>query len=147
MRELAADRNVLADAAHKAALRIGEDSPGRLEACAYELCRCYTVLERMLENICESFENHFERQGEWHEKLLQRMTLDLPGLRPAFFPAGHLPGIRDLKGFRHIVRHAYDLVLREDRMRELVQAAEQLAAALPELCKTFERSVRREQGW
>lgn len=55
-RELAADRRVLADAAGKAAERIGETHDGHLEACAYELARFYTVFERMLEGICEAFE-------------------------------------------------------------------------------------------
>ena len=96
-RELAADRKVLADAAYKAGQRAGEAHPGHLEACAFEMARFYTVFERMLESICAAFENHFEHHGDWHEKLLARLTLDLPGLRPPFLPQAMLPEMRELK--------------------------------------------------
>lgn len=145
-RELAADRRVLADAAGKAADRIDETHPGHLEACAYELARFYTVLERMLENICEAFENHFERDGDWHEKLLTRLSLDLPGLRPPLLPDGAVANLRELKRFRHLIRHAYDLTLRENRLRELVQFAVEADGALPAWCTDFLGAVRREQN-
>jgi hypothetical protein len=146
-RELAADRRVLMDAAGKASDRIGETHPGHLEACAYELARFYTVFERMLENICEAFENHFERDGDWHERLLTRLSLDLPGLRPAFIPETAVGNLREVKRFRHLIRHAYDLTLREERLRELVQFAGEASNALPSWCAEFFAAVRREQNW
>ena len=146
-RELAADRKVMADAAGKAGARIREASPGHLEACAYEIARFYTVFERLLENICEAFENHFERQGDWHEKLLVRLGLDLPGMRPAFFPQDSLADLREIKRFRHVIRHAYDLTLREDRLRELVAIVERVNASMLDWCRNFSSAVRREQKW
>lgn len=147
MREIAADRAVLASAADNAARWVEQSTPGALEACAYEMNRFYTALERMLERICESFENHFERNGNYHEKLLQRLALDLPGLRPAFIPPPALPPLTELRRFRHLVRHAYDLTLRADRLRELVSFAKGANDALPGWCDAFEKAVRREQGW
>jgi hypothetical protein len=146
-RELASDRKVLADAAGKASQRIAESNPGHLEACAYETARFYTVLERMLENICKAFENHFDRHGDWHEKLLSRLMLELPGLRPAFLPQDMLAQLRELKRFRHLIRHAYDLTLREDRLRELVTIVGDVNAAMPQWCANFVAAVRREQNW
>ena len=146
-RELAADRKVLTDAAGKAEQRIAQSNPGHLEACAYEMARFYTVLERMLENICEAFENHFEHRGDWHEKLLVRLTLDLPGLRPAFLPEHTLSELRELKRFRHLVRHAYDLILRQDRLRELAAIVGGVNAAAPQWCTSFLGAVKREQNW
>jgi hypothetical protein len=146
-RELAADRRVLMDAAGKASDRIGERHPGHLEACAYELARFYTVLERMLENLCEAFENHFERDGDWHERLLTRVSLDLPGLRPALIPESAVGNFRELKRFRHLIRHAYDLTLREDRQRELAEFAAATSDALPAWHAEFLAAVRREQNW
>jgi hypothetical protein len=34
-------------------------------------------------------------------------------------PEHTISELRELKRFRHLVRHAYDLILREDRLREL----------------------------
>lgn len=147
MREIAADRAVLADAAGNASQWIEQPALGRLEACAYEMNRFYTVLERILERICEAFENHLERSGNYHDRLLHRLALDLPGLRPAFLPAEALPELNELRRFRHLVRHAYDLTLRSDRLRELVNLAQRVSDALPGWCDAFESAVRSEQGW
>jgi hypothetical protein len=147
LRELAADCEVAGDAAHKAGQRVRLDSPGHLEACAYELARFFNVLEKMLERICDAFENHFEKRGDYHEKLVQRLSLDLKGIRPAFIPPGQVAGVRELKGFRHVMRHAYELTLRADRLAELARLAEQLAADLPQWCAGFGEKVRAEQGW
>lgn len=147
LRELEADCDVAQVAAGRAAGRLREDAPGCLEACAYELTRLYNVVERMFERICDEFENHFEKRGDYNERLIQRLSLDLEGIRPAFVPKDRLAALRELKGFRHVVRHAYDLTLRPDRLAELVGIAEQLAAELPQWCQDLGRRVKAEQGW
>jgi len=147
LKELEVDSAVARDAAEKAEQRFSESSSGRLEACAYELGRCYNVFERMLERICEQFENHFEKRGDFHEKLLQRLALPLEGIRPAFIPRERLTDIRELKGFRHVMRHAYDLTLREDRLAELVSIAKSLGDDLPVWSADFGNQVRTEQKW
>lgn len=147
LKEMEADCAVARDAAQKAARRLREESSGHLEACAYELARFYNVLERLLERLCEEFENHFERRGDFHEKLIQRLALNLEGIRPAFIPANRVAEVRELKGFRHVLRHAYDLTLRADRLTELSAIAERLAAELPAWCANFATQVRNEQGW
>ena len=146
-RELAADATVLRAASAAATLRLRERAGGYAEAAAYELARFYTVLEKSMERICLAFENHFDKRHDYHERLLQRLVLDLPGIRPAFVPAGELPVLRDLKGFRHIARHAYDLQLRPDRLEELAAGAARIGAAYPAWVGNFAASVRREQGW
>jgi len=145
--ELEVDCGVVADASQKSTARLREKHPGHLEACAYEVARLYNVLEKMLEQICVEFENHFEKRGDYHEKLLQRLSLNLEGIRPAFIPRNQIQNIRELKGFRHLTRHAYDLVLKEARLTEIVGLAEQVAREVPTWCREFGESVRRQQGW
>lgn len=146
-RELMADADILREASRKARLRLTERAPGFAEACAYELARFYTVLEKSFERICDAFENHFARDHDYHERLLQRIALDLPGLRPAFVPRKEISALRELKGFRHVVRHAYDLTLRPERLDELTAMAEHAANELPAWTAAFVAAVRREQGW
>ena len=147
LKEMEADCAVAQNAAQKAALRLREESSGHLEACAYELARFYNIVERMFERLCEEFENHFEKRGDFHEKLIQRLTLDLEGIRPAFIPKDRAAEVRELKGFRHVMRHAYDLTLRVDRLEELSRIAERLGAELPAWSVNFGNRVRKEQGW
>lgn len=145
--ELMADCEVAHGAAQKAAERIKLESPGHLEACAYELARCHNVLEKMFERICGGFENNFEKRGDYHEKLIQRLVLKLKGIRAAFIAKDSAADIRELKGFRHIMRHAYELTLRADRLADLVGIAGPVTAELPACCRSFADRVRAEQGW
>ena len=145
--EIDADCAVIQGAARKSEARLRESGDGHLEACAFELARLYNVFEKILERICRGFENHFEKRGEYHERLIERLALALPGIRPPFIPAEGLRMVRELKGFRHVVRHAYDLEFREDRMSEVVALASQLAAALPAWSARFGERIRQDQGW
>src|SRR6266851_2473402 len=145
LKEIEADCAVIQEAAHKAQVRLSESTDGRLEACAYELARLYNILEKILERICHGFENHFDKHGDYHERLIQRLALALPGIRPAFIPKDNVRAVRELKGFRHVVRHAYDLEFREERLKELAIVAELLAAQLPVWSADFGERIRDEQ--
>jgi hypothetical protein len=146
-REIAADCAVILDAAGRAQLRLTETTDGHLEACAYELSRLYNVFEKTLQRICRAFENHFDKQGDYHERLVHRLALDLPGIRPALVPKDGVRAVRELKGFRHVVRHAYDLEFREPRMRELATLASDLAGQVPRWTADFRSRIKAEQGW
>jgi hypothetical protein len=146
-RELAADFAVLSDASNKARQRLIERTPGFAEACAYELARHYTVFEKALERICTAFENHFDKRADYHERLLQRLTIDLPGIRPAFVAREGAAALRELKGFRHVVRHAYDLTLRPERLEDLTILAEETTRLFDAWQRDFCRTVREQQGW
>jgi hypothetical protein len=142
--ELLVDARVLQDSARLARQRLSEGSASSTESCGYHLNRFYNVLERGFERVCESFENHFEKRGDYHEKLIQRMTLSLPGIRPALYSSEVVDPLRELKGFRHIFRHAYDLSLSRERLEPLVQHAEQIADDFPARIASFVDSVQRE---
>ena len=147
LKEIEADCAVVMDAARKAQLRLSQRTDGRLEACAYELARLYNTVEKILERICSSFENHFDKRGDYHERLILRLALALPGIRPAFIPNDSVRAVRELKGFRHVVRHAYELEFREERVEELASLAERLAAQLPIWSADFGARTKAEQGW
>lgn len=142
--ELAADAAVMADAARLATERLADEHPGHLSACGYELNRMYNVLEKSFERLCQAFENHFEKAGDYHERLLERMSLDLPGIRPPFLPSDFRSRVRELKSFRHFFRHAYDPILRVDRLAELVTDARGVSSAFPTWTRDFFDAVRKE---
>ena len=143
-RELAADAEVVAEATSRAGEHLARSVPGHLEACAYELHRGYNVIEHSLERVCEAFENHFERRGDYHERLLERLSLDLPGLRPAFLPKGSRERLREWKGFRHVVRHAYDLEFDAVRLERLVEIATAISNEFSRWGEVFLEAVTRE---
>lgn len=136
-RELEADAAVMAEAARLAGERLADQHAGHLPACGYELNRFYNILEKSFERVCEAFENHFEKTGDYHERLIERVTLDLPGIRPRFLPTEYRSQVRELKSFRHFFRHAYDPILRGDRLAELVANAGGVSAAFPGWIRRF----------
>lgn len=141
-RELKEDAAVLASAVALARERFESDYPGSLEACGYELNRAYNIIEKGFERVCLAFENHFEKRGDYHERLIERMSLDIPGMRPAFIPPEQRAAMRDLKGFRHVFRHAYDLALKRERLSEVVREAEAIAGRFPGWIEMFCRGAR-----
>jgi hypothetical protein len=123
--------------------RLAESTDGRWAAAAFEINRIYNILEKAFERLCESFENHLEKTGRYHDTLIERVTLDLKGIRPAFLPADAVRDVRELEGFRHLFRHAYDLDL--DRVR-VTAAAENATHCVDEFdgwCRSFLETVRQ----
>ena len=53
----------------------------------------------------------------------------------------------ELRAFRHVVRHAYDLVLQPHKLRPLLDSAERAAQSLPGVCQAFCRAVAAARGW
>jgi hypothetical protein len=142
--ELEADCVVVSQAARCASERFGEGRPEQLEACAFQLARLYNAVEQLGLRIAKAFENNIDDERGWHVELLRRLALEIPGVRPAPFGASILPALQDLRGFRHVVRHAYDLELRKEKVLPVVEAAERVAAELPGLCHAFLDKVADE---
>lgn len=138
------DSRVVQNAAQRAQQHLHEGHPGSLEACGFELQRLYNVLEKSFERVCEAFENHFEKRADYHEKMIERMTLALPGIRPPFLPGADWDAVRELKSFRHVFRHAYELQLRSESLARLAAIGARIADAFPVWTASFVAEVDRE---
>lgn len=141
--ELRQDAAVMAEAARLAGERLRAGFPGSLEASGYELHRLYNVVEKAFERVCVTFENHFDKSGDYHERLIERISLAIPEVRPAFLPIEERMSVRELKGFRHLFRHTYDLQLRKDRLTELVDVAHRVANSFPTWAAAFLGTIRK----
>lgn len=123
-------------------VRLAEPTDGRWAAAAFEINRIYNIMEKAFERLCEAFENHLEKTGRYHDTLIERVTLDLKGIRPAFLPADAVRDIRELKGFRHLFRHAYDLDLDPVRVITAAENATRCVASFDGWCRSFLGVVR-----
>lgn len=70
-------------------------------------------------------------------KSLLRASLDLQGIRPAFLPAEAVRDVRELKGLRHLFRHAYDLDLDPARVEAAAQKRHPLRGPLRWLVRSL----------
>jgi CRISPR/Cas system CSM-associated protein Csm2 small subunit len=138
----AEDARVMTAAEKTMRERLAEPSAGRHAAAAFKINRIYNILEKSFERLCETFENHLDRSGRYHEHLIERVCLELRGIRPAFVPRNAGRAVRELKGFRHVFRHAYDVDLDPARVEEASRNASRCVAEFPGWCEAFLRGVR-----
>ena len=108
-----------------------------LAAAAYTLHAVYTALENTFDQISRTFENHVVDPRQWHRELLRKMFLEIPGVRPAVLPEELRSVLTDLRGFRHVFRHAYDLQLDPERLCRLAAAWQRSKAELVEALRRF----------
>jgi uncharacterized protein YutE (UPF0331/DUF86 family) len=81
----------------------------------------YCSLEDIFQEIAKTFENKVEDPAKYHRELLKRMYMDIPGIRPRLLSQESYRVLDELRGFRHIFRHAYDYELDPERIGDLKQ--------------------------
>jgi hypothetical protein len=116
-------------------------TPAGWEAAAYQMVRFYNILEQAALRVAKAFENHIDDERGWHAELINRMMLAIPGVRPAFFSEALRAPLRNLRGFRHVVTHAYDLEIDPERFALLLKDARAVAPQAEEDARLFFHSV------
>ncbi len=113
----------------------GADDDLDYAALGYTMHNIYGVIENACLRISKFFENGLSADG-WHKDLLNRMILEIPGTRPAFFSREEFLILNDLRAFRHVFRNLYGRPLDRERLSSLQKKAR---SAIP----IFKESVRR----
>lgn len=67
-------------------------------------------------------------------------------MRPALLPRELKNPLEELKGFRHVFVHAYELELDPEKLALLLKYAERVASKFPALTEAFVEDVKRQQG-
>jgi hypothetical protein len=99
-------------------------------AMAFELERWYTAVESLLVRILRTLEGDVPTGPAHHRELLRIALLAVEPLRPALLPAHAEDDFRELLGFRHFARHAYDVEPEPARMIEHGERVARLQLAL-----------------
>jgi len=89
--------------------RVPEPAEGAPEVIlyGYHLHRWCGAAEGLLGRIAEYFENAADR-GELDRRLLKRLKLDVPGLRPPVIGDATFEHLNALRAFRHVFLHTHD---------------------------------------
>lgn len=85
----------------------------------------YTCLETIYLRISQSFENTLD-PARWHNDLLQKMTLEIAGVRTAAVSEEAFPPLFELLKFRHFKRYYFELEYDWDRLDFLVTKLRQV---------------------
>ncbi len=122
------DATIKAIARRKAELEsvikgIADESPSDHETVVlgYALHNLYCAFEDVFEETARTFENSITDQARFHAELLKRMKLEVHRVRPAFLSQEGFELANELRGFRHVFRHAYDHKLDGERVVQLAR--------------------------
>lgn len=88
-------------------IQAGANDPVDWGALGYTIHTLYGIVENYFVRISKFFENGIPKD-RWHRVLLERMALDISGVRPPFFTEPtHLKDAYELLAFRHRIRNLY----------------------------------------
>jgi hypothetical protein len=94
-----------------------------IDSMAFQLHNLYCALEDVFRIVADRFENHLTDPIGWHSELLTRMKLHIGGVRPALISEPTYELLDELRGFRHVVRHAYGKELDPAKIELVLQKA------------------------
>ena len=119
--ELNADVEGLGDLAEtnlRADGRIRHGATDELDwaALGYTIHNIYNALESHFLRISRFFENDLP-PSTWHRELVERMTIEIEGLRPRLLDSSLAQDIHELRAFRHVFRNIYGTRLDPERTR------------------------------
>ena len=100
--------------------------PAGLESLALQLHNLYSAAEGLFEIVAGACENHVDAGAGYHTSLLRRMSIVVPGIRPATVSDESLPLLDTLRRFRHVVRHAYSAEIDGRQLRIVMDDARAL---------------------
>ncbi len=92
-------------------------------AVAYYLHVIYGLFENLFRRVAVAFGNQIADQEQWHLQLLQRMALDIPGVRPPLISPDLYESLDELRRFRHLFRNAYIINFDPDRLAIVLKHA------------------------
>ena len=98
----------------------------------------YTCLETIFQRISQHFDNNLDPE-RWHSDLLQKMTLEIDGVRAAAVSQAVFSPLFELLKFRHFKRYYFELEYDWDRLDFLVA---KLAQAHPLVLHDLQRFER-----
>ncbi|NCN04734.1 MAG: antitoxin [Spirochaetales bacterium] len=87
-------------------------------ALGYTLHNIYNLVENSFFRIAKHFENSLSAET-WHKDLIQRMTLNIAGIRPAVIDQPTADLLDELRSFRHVFRNMYRKKLDSNKLLAL----------------------------
>lgn len=91
-------------------------------AVAYLVHNIYTAFEGYFLRVAKHFENS-PVDASWHEELIDRMKIAIPGIRPALITPELVEPLDELRRFRQLFRKSYKSRLRKNRVNEVSDIA------------------------
>jgi hypothetical protein len=105
-------------------------------ALGYTLSNLYGVMEGYFLRVAKAFENRID-PSRWHRDLLDRMAIEVSGVRPAILLPAEKIAIDELRAFRHVFRHIYQGQLDVEKLSLVDRRAPAAIAAFRDAHERF----------
>lgn len=125
--------------------RLESDDEVILESIAYQIHNLYSATEDLLKIVARYFENNISDSSQWHSLLLQRMSTEIPGIRPPFLTPETYKLLNSLRGFRHFFRHAYGVSIEYNQLKTNLDKSLNLLENLNSDLKSFIAKLSNEE--
>ena len=96
-------------------------APESVESSGYWLHNLFCAYEDLFKIVSAFWENNIGNDGAFHRALIRRMVLNIEGVRPALLSEKSFRHLDELRGFRHVFRHAYSYGLDDERVIYLLK--------------------------
>ncbi|MGI6284297.1 hypothetical protein SEF58_00610 [Neomoorella humiferrea] len=106
----------------------------------------YTAIEKIFRIIARDIDCSVPTGEQWHKELLDQMTLEVPGLRPALLDKETARKLDELRAFRHVFRNIYGFSLDPDKIHQLLEGLPELASSFKKDLYLFNLKMRRFLG-
>lgn len=92
-----------------------------LDGVALNIHGFYSGLEMIFEKIASSIDGSTPSSATWHRDLLDQMSLEVFGVRPAVISTRLKDVLEEYRGFRHVVRNVYTHHLSAEKIKSLIE--------------------------
>jgi len=122
-------------------IRAGADDPIDWGALGFTIHTLYGVAENYFLRISKYFENNLPAD-RWHRALVEKMALDIPGVRPALLKGPEQKrDVLELMKFRHRMRNLYGEDLDPAKMRVIQVTAGRFFGAFPRAHEEYRKRL------
>jgi hypothetical protein len=113
-----------------------------LDSVALNLHGFYSGLERIFEKIAASVDGSVPEGANWHKELLNQMSMEITGIRPAVISSDLKQKLEEYSGFRHVVRNVYTYHLSPEKIEPLVDKVQEVIANSKKELSAFSEFLR-----
>jgi len=112
-----------------------------VESTGYWLHNLYSAFEDLFKLTAGFWENNVNIDGDFHINLLKRMLVHIEQVRPALISEESYRFLNELRGFRHVFRHAYSFGMDDERVSFLLFRVLKRKELLIQDLKKFRKAI------
>ncbi|WP_376705259.1 hypothetical protein RQ479_12155 [Mesorhizobium sp. ISC25] len=128
--------------AHGSEMSLGEW--GAIAAVSLGVHNVYNGIEDILLSLSNDIDGLVPQGPTMHQDVLDQMSAEIAGIRPAVLDPELYQSLSELKGFRHLVRHRYGFDLKTDRVQENLDRVKEAFPSFVEAIVYLESTLTEE---